>query len=433
MTERILKITLRTLVTLGNLPLLLLAALAFGSERSVQHIVESLWAQYVLLSIAAMAAGNMIVCWRWRATADVPFSILYKLFRGFLWVVNLAVLLLIGVGIGSTGDLRISLLLLPSASAVLALVLTGRQKPEHAPPNEKPLNAKAELAKHASVAQSDIQTYYAAHYAEIHALRAEYERVLVDKYGFQPDFVRDLRGADAEAKAATEWHIAGKTAEQAADELFNLFYHSPEANNPKIFARHVETGEPLPPDFNHNDWRDKFLGRSSDQKVMSAVMLVLGAAFSYGFYADVFLPSREWFFMSLAVTCVLTLLLGINLFSRWTSGRIRAQPGRRQPTKWDALWVLPLAALLLWFMVYLGAGSVGNAFAGEPMRQSFAYQKTATRHCLRITETAAFTFAKLCLKEQDDRSLPQTGFIDASGRRSWFGVSLDSYHMPFNN
>lgn len=437
--DRLLKISLRTAVTLCNLPLLALSLAGFMGEKAGY----TPWLSSVFLLLVIMAAGNIVVVWRWRETAVRPFGAAYKLLRGFLWVVNIVALLV--AGLGSSKNPVALYLLLPSGFALLAMMLSGRKgtakesSVDNLPPAAAPVQdagpaaAAAEKPEGNPFAEPDITAYYAANRAAVDAMQREFTGLLVDKYGLQPDFVRETFPPRVDGvPPAVRWHIDGKAAAQAADEFFNLLYHSPEANNPKIFAHHVETGEPLPPDYNHRHWRDKFLGRGADQKVMSVVMLVMGAAFFYGFYGDVFLPSREWFFMSIAVAVFLTAMLGINLFNRWASGRMRPQPGQRQPKKRDALWLLPLCGLLLWFMVYTGAGSVGSALAGQPMRQSLAYKKASSGDCLRMTETEAFTFAKFCLKASDFDVLPQTGFIDISGRRSWFGLSLDAYHMPFS-
>ncbi|HRI75835.1 MAG TPA: hypothetical protein PLX33_02490 [Alphaproteobacteria bacterium] len=437
--DRLFKIILRTVVTFCNLPLLALSLAGFMSEKAGYS--PGLSSVFILLAI--MAAGNIVVVWRWRAAAAGPFGVAYKLLRGFLWMVNIVALLVAGVG--SSKNPVALYLLLPSGFALLAMMLGGRKntaeessvetlQPAAASVQDAaPVSAAAEKPKGNPFAEPDIPAYYAAHRTAVDAMQREFTGLLIDKYGLQPDFVRETFPTRADGvPPAVRWHIDGKTAAQAADEFFNLLYHSPEANNPKIFARHVETGEPLPPDYNHRDWRDKFLGRGADQKVMSVVMLAMGAAFFYGFYGDVFLPSREWFLMSIAIAVLLTVMLGVNLLNRWASGRMRPQPGQRQLKKRDALWLLPLCAVLLWFMVYTGAGSVGNALAGQPMRQGLAYKKAGSGDCLRITETEAFTFAKFCLKASDFDALPQTGFIDISGRRSWFGRSLDAYHMPFS-
>jgi|GEM_PF-3012348 len=436
MTERILKITLRTLVTLGNLPLLLLSLFAMRSERSTPGVIESVWTQNICILVAVVAAGNIIVCLRWRATPEVPFSILYTLFRGFLWTVNLAVLLLIGIAIGSRGDLRMFLLLLPSASALLTLVLTARQKPEQAATDEKPPNAKTEVAKHSPFAQPDVRTYYAAHYAEVDALRADYERILVDKYGLQPDFVREVSAADKkEVPPAALWHLSGKTAEQAADEFYAKLYQSSDANNPKIFTRHVDTGEALPSDYPYNSWAERNLGKTLTERLLALTWIVFLYAALTAVSGD-FLVSRAWFVPAFALGVASGLPCGLWLYSKWRRGH-----GRFKPDRGSVPWLVMVSCFSWFFCIYVGGGYMLHDFFAHPERGAYEYRedKYPPRYrfgqkCLRVkmeTDKRYSREARMCIKASDAAQLDETGVIDLVISRSWFGVGIDKYALPF--
>lgn len=420
MIDKTAKVVLRTLVTIGNLPLLVVPFVFFLADR----FADEGGAQVFGLVMLVLGVGNVAIVWRWRAQPGNPFDITYRFYRGFLWTLNLLVFLLLGFVAG--GNLKLLWLALPCGLGLLGLVFTRRAYADGG------IQTTEQVAAVAPVLSDD--DYYAQRKAEMDQLQQETVRILIDKYGFQPEFVqRGLSITPLDNRAARVGQGERLTAEVAAERVFNLFYHSREANNPEVFARHVETGEPLPPDFNHRDWRDVYLGRGSDQKIISLMAIIFGAGLIYGIFADSFFPSAVWFQASVLPTLMLMCMLGINFRKRWLQGRVRAQPGRRAPRKLDMLWAVPFGFVLLWFTLYAGMGSIGNAAIGQPVRTEYAYKKAGNgKPCLRITNAEAFSFAQFCVSRSNFQTLPEEGTLGFTARRAWFGTSLSEYHMPFS-
>lgn len=415
------KTLLRFGVTLLNLPLLLLAA-AFFTDRfeGKEHLIG--------VALGGLAILNIVIAWRGRPSAQEPFSHAYVLCRGIGWFFNLFLLLVIGVMTGMAGYMQALWAAAPVAAGLVALVLT--RQPIAAP-------AKPDLSADAPasvIAPVSLAEYYARHKTAVDKTQADFDALLIDQYGFQPDYVRlhPARSAEnAEIPAAAAWHRDGKDIAKEADAYFNVFYFSPDANNPAVFARHVETGEPLSPDFDYNDWRDKFLGRSADIKIFTLTLLFLGAAAVYGFYLDAYLPSPAWRDTSVAIALVLCVMLGINIEKRRRMGRFRQQPGKRVLKKRDMIWAVPFGAVLVWGAVYIGIGSVGNYMLGTPAQKELAYKKSSRKACLQIEAGEALAFARYCLPRNAYNALPTQGILMFSGHASWFGMSADQHHAPF--
>lgn len=440
--DRLFKIILRTVVTFCNLPLLALSLAGFMSEKAGYS--PGLSSVFILLAI--MAAGNIVVVWRWRAAAAGPFGIAYKLLRGFLWMVNIVALLVAGVG--SSKNPVALYLLLPSGFALLAMMLGGRKntaeessvetlQPAAASVQDAvPVSAAAEKPKGNPFAEPDIPAYYAAHRTVVDAMQREFTGLLIDKYGLQPDFVRETFPTRADGvPPAVRWHIDGKAAAQAADEFYAKLYQSPEANNPKIFTRHVETGEPLPPDYPYDSWVERNLGTTLTQRVLAVVSLVFLYATTAAAQGD-FIVSKVWFAPAFALGIAAGVPCGLWLYRRWRRGHGKFKPdGRAAP------WLVLMVCLFWGFCIYVGGGYMAHGFFADTERGNYAYRKDDFRprysygvKCLRVNlepDKARGRESRMCIKTSDITQMDETGYIDLVISRSWFGIGIEKYALPF--
>lgn len=363
---------------------------------------------------------NIIVVWRWRSSPSRPFSALMRGLRLSAWVLNISMTVIIAIVALVAGKPAALAVGAPWILALVALQWTREGWFEA---------AQIPAATRTAADVIDDAAYYLAHKVEIDSLRDAMKEALVDRHGFQPVYLEKIFTRDGQ-RLAIAAHRSGESAQSAARAFFSHIYNSPEANNPEIFARHVETGEALPPDYDYQNWRERFLGRSGPQHVISLVTIVFGLAFFYGFYWDTFLPSPDWRDASFVIALSLSLLLGARWLRMWKDGRIAVPPkGRRKYRKWDVLWMVPGACGLIWIMIYVGVGSVMTAGAGVPVQMEFAYKKVSGKPCVHIKETGAFNLARKCLKPEDYRALGQSGRMVFEGRQSWFGVSIETYRI----
>lgn len=442
MMDRLLKISLRTAVTLCNLPLLALSLAGFMGEKAGY----TPWLSSVFLLLVIMAAGNIVVVWRWRETAVRPFGAAYKLLRGFLWVVNIVALLV--AGLGSSKNPVALYLLLPSGFALLAMMLSGRKgtakesSVDNLPPAAAPVQdagpaaAAAEKPEGNPFAEPDITAYYAANRAAVDAMQREFTDLLVDKYGLQPDFVRETFPPRVDGvPPAVRWHIDGKAAGQAADEFYAKLYQSPEANNPKIFTRHVQTGEPLPPDYPYDSWAERNLGTTLTQRILAVVSLIFMYATLTAAQGD-FIVSKVWFAPAFALGIAAGVPCGLWLYRRWRRGHGKFRPDRRA-----APWLVLVVCLFWGCSIYVGGGYMVHGFFADTERGSYAYRKDdfRPRHsygvkCLRVDlepDKRRGRESRMCIKTSDAAQMDETGYIDLVISRSWFGIGIEKYALPF--
>lgn len=467
MTKDALKLTLRTAATLVNVPLLLLGSYGMLSDRNAGEP----FLQVLFAMLAVVAFLNLLVPWRWRASVERPFGIPYRLCRALGWAVNLLLFVVAVFAAIGMGDIRPLFLAVPCGLALLALLLTRsrgsavketpvgeyRHSPSDMHPDaaqrmpmpekgsvgepvwteNQPAPKKAAVPEANPLGAPDIATHYAMHGAEVDALQAEFAVLLVDKYGLRSDFVDEtfsLHAADA--PPAVQWHMDGKTAAQAADEFFGKLYYSPEANNPQIFGRHVETGEPLPPDYPYDSWIERNLGRTLGQKMAGGVALVFMWT-AWQAAAGDFIVSREWFMPALALGIAVGMPGGFWLYRRWQRGysRFKAEKG-------TAPWIVLISSFACAFCIYFGAGSVVHPFFADTERGNYAYRKDKYSRqgvnigtkCLLVRmepDVLRGRESRVCIKPSDYEQMDETGFIDLIISRSWFGLGVEKYALPF--
>lgn len=371
-----------------------------------------------VLSFFALLTGlNLFILWHWHRSAVLPMPQWVRLLRAAAWGGNILYILVVCVLSLFSGMFYGLIALIPAVLGVMALRVTLRASlvPAPAPKPQAPQ----------IVPQAEHPAYYARHKEEIDRLQSDVCRLLTDKYGMQPEFVRRAFHTYGEGlPLAVAVHMAGRTAEAQAEELFSQLYHSPQANNPVIFARHVDTGEPLAPDHDFLDWRERLLGRTSAAKAMSLLILPVLVGWFFVFYFQTYLPSRAWRDVSLGISLVLAVLCCVRFYQRHAQGKVHAQPGKRKGRKEDIVWLAPFAYGFIWLFIYIGVGGVAASVWKTPVQVEYAYKKKSGTTCLFIEETEAYAMAQKCLRCDVYNRLPNKGRLRFSGYRSWFGEIL---------
>lgn len=393
------------------------------------------WPSFVLPMIFWGVLLSLIVIWRGRPTVTRPFGRVMRGLRGIVWVFHfLCCTAALAYSFGTNSfvhQVLVVMLAIPSALTLLFLYKTA--KPKVDPTAAAAAASTGVTDDSVESLQAFYQTYTTQHRAAIDAFAQQFRALLVEKYGFREDFVRAesytiavLPGVSAFAV----WHHKGKTPEETAKQIFNDMCFSPDVNNPAIFARHVDTGEDLPPDYDYKDWQHRYLGRTPVQKASFFIMLPVTLAFFYALVFLTYLPSDVWYYTALGMSIALVIAFGISIYNRWKSGRLLTQPGKRKLKAYDLLWMPPFAVLLIWFTLAAGVGGVMTEMAGTSHTAVYVYKKTSGKACLDVGKRVV-ALSEFCLHREAHNTLPKEGQARFSGKQSWFGVTLSEMEPVF--
>lgn len=383
------------------------------------------WPSFVLPMIYWGGLLSLIVIWRGRPTVARPFGRVMRGLRGLAWVFHfLCCTAALAYSFGPNVfvyQVLVVMLAIPSALTLLFLYKTAKPKEDPA------AAATATTDNSVESLTAFYQTYTAQHQAEIDAFDQQFRSLLIEKYGFREDFVQAESYTTAvlpNVSAFAIWHHKGKTPEEAAKQIFNDMCFSPDVNNPAIFARHVDTGEDLPPDYDYKDWQHRYLGRTPMQKASFFIMTPIALAFFYALIFLTYLPSDVWYYTALGMSIALVIALGISVYNRWKAGRLLTQPGKRKLKAYDLIWMPPFAVFMIWFTLAGGVGGVMTEMTGAPHAAVYIYKKSSGKPCLHVGDRA-ISLSKFCLRREAHNTLPKDGLARFSGKQSWFGVTLD--------
>lgn len=409
---------MRSLISKTFLTLLSLMAVLMVFALSGKPPVIG-WPSFALPGILWGALLTIIVVWRGQTTAVRPFSRVMRVMRGFVWVFHCICFTTVVVYLVLTKKIILLVLAVPSVLVFLFLSKTAK-------PKEDPTAVTATDNSVESLT-AFYQNYTTQHQAEMDAFARQFRTLLVEKYGFREEFVQaESYTAEVlpDVSAFAVWHHKGKTPEEMAKQIFNDMCFSRDANNPAIFARHVDTGEELPADYDYTHWQNRYLGRTPQQKIAVLIMLPIALAFFYALVFITYLPSDIWYYTSLGMSIALTVAIGVSVYNRWKAGRLLTQPGKRKLKVYDLIWMPPFAVFTIWFTLVNGVGGVITEFAGTPHTAVYTYKKTSSKPCLHIGEGFS-ALNKFCLRREAHNTLPKESRASFSGRETWFGVSLD--------
>lgn len=392
------------------------------------------WPSFVLQMVYWGGLLSLIVIWRGRATAARPFGRVMRGLRGLVWVFHfLCCTAALAYCFGPNPFVHqvfVIVLAIPSALTLLFLYKTAKPKGD---PTTAAAASTGGTGDSVESLRAFYQTYTTQHQAELDVFAQQFRALLIEKYGFREDFVRAesytisvLPGVSAFAV----WHHKGKTPEEAAKQIFNDMCFSPDVNNPAIFARHVDTGEDLPPDYDYKDWQHRYLGRTPVQKASFFIMLPVTLAFCYALVFLTYLPSDVWYYTALGMSIALVIAFGISIYNRWKSGRLLTQPGKRKLKAYDLIWMPPFAVFMIWFTLAGGVGGVITEMTGTPHTAVYIYKKSSGKPCLHVGDSA-LVLSKFCLRREVHNTLPKDGQARFSGKQSWFGVTLSRLDPAF--
>lgn len=357
MPEGLLKLILRSLATLTNVPLLLLGLYGVFAERSTDNPVL----QTFFATVAAMAFLNTLVPWRWRAMPAQDFSFVYRLCRSVAWALNIVVFVFVGIAVAGMGDPRILLMIFPAGLGLLGLFVTRQRQKGVA------FDAKIE----------------------------------------EPSTVAIKRDTPTEVLPSEGITVKASEKENPPAEVLVKEYCPPEQ----------EEDHPL----------DQILGRSAAQKKVSIITLPLMLLGLYYMKYGAFVPSREWI-----IFCAVVALGLAYPLARLGEESLRAPHSRFSLRAGDSKWLLPIAAGFLFFTLTYGAGYTLNGFTGHKTLVPLAYSKRdVEKQCVNVTGETGQLSTQYCLRREDIAYLPDRGQLHFMARKSWFGLSVEDYLMPF--
>jgi len=363
------------------------------------------------IGLIFFAAWGLTMLGIWR-TYDRENAVSHFLFRAVCALHGFGVAAALGTA-AATGRAVFLLAAVPSGLVLLALALKARP---------------GMLAQWGGRQPAvDWHAYYMQHKGDIDAMMQAFRRVLVEKHGMREDYVAtlDMRNAIApDVPVAAAWHFDGHTPEEMAGKLIDTYYFSRDANNPVIFAKHMDTGEDLPPDYDYDHWAHRNFGRTAGQKFATAAMLLVLGGCLYGLFFATFLPAAQWHYLALGISVALSAALCARLFAQLAQGRLRTQPGKRKLKKWDLVWLAPFAVFFCWLSIGTGIGLPATQVFGAPHEAVYEYRKNSSKPCLSI-QAEVFSLSRFCLARDAYNRLSPKGAATFKGKKSWFGESLE--------
>lgn len=185
--------------------------------------------------------------------------------------------------------------------------------------------------------------------------------------------------------------------------------------------------EHYPPEYVEDHPLDQILGRGAAQKKASIIILPLTLLGLYYMNYGAFVPSREW-----TIFCAVLALGFAYPLARIGEESLRAPHSRFSLRARDSKWLLPIAAGFLFFTLTYGAGYALNGFTGHKTLVLLAYSKRDVENqCVNVTGATGQLSTQYCLRREDIAYLPDRGQLHFMARKSWFGLSVEDYLMPF--
>jgi len=286
----------------------------------------------------------------------------------------------------------------------------------------------------------DEKGHYAAYRAEIEALHRAYQQALVDQYGFHADYVHTAY-AEAQAPEIVRAHYDEKTPDELARATFNHFYRSKDANNPAVFARHMVTDKPLPPDYPYNSWLQK-IGQTPAQQVVRAYGYVFGVLTLYSILFSNYVISENWVRGCIAWSIFFSLVMTLWLLHSAAPGRgnIHFATPLAPKSYWQILWVLPMLAGMSWMLSLHGIAVLGNAVTGQMQERIYPYHLTTHMppgryrlicgpYIMHVKTALIGGGGVICVTQKVFRSSPRRGQVKVTGKASWFGMHVDAYEI----
>ncbi len=408
-------ITVKIITTFLNL-LMGMILLAGMQDQALQG-----YAPVIVFAAMAALLVTFVAIWRSPGRQDRPFGKVLRVFRGMTWAVHFVWVVFVFVAFILQKQPWILLCAFPSV--LVFTILSQKPKPSPAAANDDSGHVQT-VAK--ALLEQNLRAYYEMHQSEIDVMEKEFRRLMIEKYSMHESYVQEelfKAAALSGVSPATAWHQKGETVEAVADKFINALYFSRDANNPAIFAKHMDTGEDLPPDYDYSHWSHRLLGRSAGQKLTTFIGIILICCFFYGLIFSTFLPSKTWSYLSLGIALALAIVLSLQIFLRWKTGRLRTQPGKRRLRKLDMIWLPLFLVFMLWFVFSSGIGATLTDSFGAPHQAVYHYKKKAGKPCL-LLKTDFIAFNKFCLDRAAFDALPREGSATFKGKKSWFGASL---------
>lgn len=376
---------------------------------------------FLLASILAIFLNLLVLHVPYDATDSLSGQLI-RFARRAAWIVNGLWIVLLGVAALATQHFLVMVAAVPSLAVFAYMLISARRAEASAASSVSAPIAAAQPPK----TPEEFMAYLQRHRAEVAGFEQDFRRLLVEKYGFREDYVRK-QNFEALLRPYISLNTRGDlydvTPALLADQFFDDMFFSPDANNPEIFARNVDTDEPLPPDYDHTDLWHRALGRTMEQKISTITVVFLGAPAYYALMHSAYLPSAAWFYVSQVLAAALFFICAANMYGRWKKGRLR---DKRKLRWYHLIWMSPCAAVFLWAFVYFGAGYTAHLLVDKPIKAFYAYERSSSQPCLNILRTEAFQMAHFCLARDEINRLPMKAAANFSGKRSWFGTTLDS-------
>jgi hypothetical protein len=371
---------------------------------------------FLLASILAIFLNLLVLHVPYDATDSLSGQLI-RFARRAAWIVNGLWIVLLGVAALATQHFLVMVAAVPSLAVFAYMLISARRAEASAASSVSVPIAAAQPPK----TPEEFMAYLQRHRVEVAGFEQDFRRLLVEKYGFREDYVRK-QNFEALLRPYISLNTRGDlydvTPALLADQFFNDMFFSPDANNPEIFARNVDTDEPLPPDYDHTDLWHRALGRTTLAKVTNVLLLPLLVAVFYAESAT-YLPSAEWRVVSWLLAAGASGLLIINLYGRWKKGRLRTARGKRKYSGYAFFWMSPALLFMAWLLIYNGVGHTLHLVSNKPVKASYSYNGGSDR-CLYIG------VARFCPEGGAIKDMPEEGNATFIGKRSWFGTTIDS-------
>lgn len=280
--------------------------------------------------------------------------------------------------------------------------------------------------------------YYKRHAQAIDALEKAYDAVMTQKYGFRPEFARDLRTVKLGAYSCSDailWHRYEFSAHAVAAERYKTYSKPETCNNAKIFAVNIATGERLETRQERSRlaywlWAD---GKATPRGVALVtfvffIMVPLTLYLKFGI-RGAFVPSDALSSASLAVSAA----LGVGVFFLL----LQSYRGKFKSVKKPGLFTLiaggPFTALIFWMLFTQSIGHILNSMMGEEGRRIYQMTRHYGRDGEKCLKPVVDKFAvgnRFCPMTEHYEELEAAKSVDAVTLESWFGQEIIGYYTP---